>query len=95
VVTIGTEFIIHKSYKHLIIDFHPQNDKMCSQNDNERESFIATIFVGSPIEETYNKQNYAVYYHLKRLYLKTPDHDTKVFNAKICKKQSYAPNVGN
>jgi hypothetical protein len=69
----------------LIIDFDPQNDRLCSQKENERESFNATIFVGAPIEETDKEQNYAVYDHLKRLYLKTSNKDTKVFNAKVCR----------
>jgi hypothetical protein len=26
----GTGFVIHKNYKHLIMDFHPESDRWCS-----------------------------------------------------------------
>ena len=61
---------------------------------NKKECVNVTIFVCASVEEKDKEQNYAVCDHLKRLYLKNANHDTKLFNAILCRERTHAPNVG-
>jgi hypothetical protein len=92
----GTGFLINKKYKHLIMDFSPETDRICSLQIRG-VFFNTTICVHAPTEEKDEIQKDDLYGDLERIYMKVPKHDIKVvmwdFNAKVGKKSGLAPNV--
>jgi len=94
----GTGFLINKKYKHLIMGFSPETDRICSLRIRGVFFNTTIIRVHTPTEEIGETQKEDFYENLERIYMKAPKHDIKVvmgdFNAKVGKESSLAPNVG-
>jgi exonuclease III len=95
----GRGFVIHKNYKHLIMDFHPESDMLCSLRMKGKVFNTTIICIHGPTEEEEDEQQKDAFYELlERLYLKAPKHDMKIvigdFNQKVGKQHGFAQNVG-
>jgi hypothetical protein len=65
----GTGFLINKKYTHLIIDFSPQRDLVCSLRIKSAFFSTTIICVHAPMEETDEVQKDVFYEHLERIYI--------------------------
>jgi len=74
----GTGFLINKKYKHLIIGFSPEADRMCSLRIRGIFFNPTIICVHAPMEEKDEMQKDDFYEDLERIYMKAPKHDIKV-----------------
>jgi endonuclease/exonuclease/phosphatase family metal-dependent hydrolase len=94
----GTGFLIHKKYKHLIIDFSPETDRICSLQKKGAFFNTTIICVHAPTEEKDEVQKEVFYEDLEGIYMKAPRHDIKIvmgdFNAMVGKEPGLTPNVG-
>jgi exonuclease III len=97
-IQFGTGFVIHKKYKSLIMDFNPENERLCSLRMKGRSFNTTLVCLHAPTEEKDVDQKYTFYDKLKRLYMKSPKHDIKIilgdFNAKVGKEQDVTLNAG-
>jgi hypothetical protein len=91
---LGTEFLIHKKYKHLILDFSPDTDRICSVLIKGTHFNTTIICAHAPTEV--QKDGFCE--NLERICMKVPKHDIKIvmgdFNAKVGKEHGLTPNVG-
>jgi hypothetical protein len=85
----GTGFLINKKYKHLIIGFSPETDRIFSLRIRGVFFNTTVTCVHAPTEEKEEMQKDDFYEDLERIYMKVPKHDIKVtmgdFNAKVGK----------
>lgn len=66
----GKGFIIHKNYKHLITNFHPESYRLYSLRVEGKFFNITMMCIRAPAEEKDEECKDAFYGHLERLYLK-------------------------
>ena len=74
----GTGFLINKKYKHLIMDFSPETDHICSLQIRGVFFNTTIICVHAPAEEKDEIQKDSFYEDLERIYMKIPKHDVKI-----------------
>ena len=94
----GTGFLINKKYKHLIMDFNPESERICTLRIKGVFFNTTIICVHAPTEEKEEIQKDDFYEDLERVYKKTPKHDIKIvmgdFNAKVGDEPDLRPNIG-
>jgi exonuclease III len=94
----GTGFLINKKYKHLIMGFNPETDRICSLRIRGIFFNTTIICAHAPTEEKEELQKDNFYEDLERIYRKAPKYDIKIvmgdFNAKVGKEQELRPTVG-
>jgi hypothetical protein len=83
----GTGFVINKKYKHLIMNFSPETDRICSLLIRGVFFNTTIICVHAPTVEKEDEQKDDFYEDLERIYRKVPRHDIKIlmgdFNAQV------------
>ena len=87
----GTGLLINKKYKHLIMGFSPETDRVCSLWMRRiAQHYSNTCSCATEEKDDFNED-------LERIYMKAPKYDIKVvmgdFNAKVGKESGLAPNV--
>ena len=94
----GTGFIINERYKHLILGFSPERDRICSLRIRGVFFNTTIVCVHAPVDEKNEMQEGDFYEDLERIYIKVLKDDIKVvmgdFNVKVGKESGVAPNVG-
>jgi hypothetical protein len=73
----GTGFLINKKYKHLIMSFNPETERICSLRIRGVFFNTTIICVHAPTEEKDEMQKDGFYEDLERIYKKALKHDIK------------------
>jgi hypothetical protein len=79
----GTGFLINKKYKHLIVGFSPETDRICSLRIRGRFFNTTIICVHVPTEEKDEIQKDDFYGDLERIYTRC---DPKVLRRVVLKE---------
>jgi exonuclease III len=86
----GTWFLIHKKYKHLILDFSPETDRICSLWIKATFSTQQLYVHMHQPKRKMRCRKMPFYKNLERMYMKVPKHDIKIvmgdFIAKVGKE---------
>jgi exonuclease III len=96
--TFGTGFIIHKKYKHAIMNYEMCNVRLCTLRIKGTFFYTSLISVHAPIEEKEEEKMDEFYDKLSEIYNNLPGHDVKMilgdFNAKIGREGLYQSITG-
>jgi exonuclease III len=93
----GIGFLINKKYKHLVMNFSPETNRICSLRIRGVFFNTTIICVHVPTEKKEEEQKDYFYEDLERICRKVPRHNIKIvkgdFNAKVGREPGLAPNV--
>jgi hypothetical protein len=93
----GTGFVMHKNYKHLIMDYKAVDDRISILRIRERCFNIALFSIHAPSEAKEDEVTDAFYEKLEEVYNSTPRNNVKIIldlNAKIGREEKFRSYIG-
>ena len=95
---LGVAFVVDRNLKHLIVDFHPVNERICRIRLATKFFNLSIINVHCPTDEKDEDIKAEFYQLLEKIYDTAPKNDIKLImgdmNAKIGKEDAYLGTIG-
>lgn len=96
--TLGCGFVVGTRLRHMVIDWTPVNERLCTIRIKAKFFNISLICAHAPIEDAEEAVKDAFYSQLEGAYQRCPQRDIKIilgdFNAKIGKDSTYGGTIG-